>query len=219
MPDGGISLGNYARIENITAEGNDFGISVGDYSIVRGCQITNSPGDELSLGIGSGYYDNVISNGATGGVAVSGGRSGGGNFCDDTRCAPTERRFYLTFAFPNGAGANAPGVCAPGFHFASMWEIHDVSNLAYDTSLGQTHTDSGSGPISTRGWIRTGGTSSPSSTVGRGNCSVWTSSATADFGTVVSLDSPWSAAAPAAAPWEVATDVCSNVYSVWCVED
>ena len=40
---------------------------------------------------------------------------------------------------------------------ASLGEIHDTSNLRYDTDLGLTLADSGFGPPIVFGWIRTGG--------------------------------------------------------------
>lgn len=36
---------------------------------------------------------------------------------------------YPTVATLNGATADNPGNCAPGFHFASLFELHDTSNL------------------------------------------------------------------------------------------
>ena len=46
------------------------------------------------------------------------------------------RKFYLTQALHNGA--QALSACAQGYHMASLWEIHDTSNLRYDTDLGLT---------------------------------------------------------------------------------
>ena len=57
------------------------------------------------------------------------------------------RKFYMTSSFPQGnAAINA---CVAGYHFASLQEIMDPSNLEYATELGSTaHSlpDSGSGP-------------------------------------------------------------------------
>jgi hypothetical protein len=64
------------------------------------------------------------------------------------------RKFYLT---QDGYdGSQALSACAQGYHMASLWEILDPSNLSYDTSLGATVADSGSGPPNGSGWIRTG---------------------------------------------------------------
>ena len=46
----------------------------------------------------------------------------------------TRRSFYLTKATHKGfAGETA---CALGYHMASLWEIHEPSNLSYNTTLG-----------------------------------------------------------------------------------
>ena len=44
------------------------------------------------------------------------------------------RRFYLTKN--QLQGNQAINACASGYHMASYWEIHDLSTLQYDTSLG-----------------------------------------------------------------------------------
>src|SRR4029450_11293782 len=48
----------------------------------------------------------------------------------DRPAGDPRRLFYLTTSRVNALGAlNA---CAAGFHFASLWEIFDTSNLKYD---------------------------------------------------------------------------------------
>jgi hypothetical protein len=72
------------------------------------------------------------------------------------------RGYYLTESTYNGADAdgtdgNGAGVCAEGYHFASLWEILDPSNLKYDTGLGMVRDDSGQGPPTFPyfgGWLR-----------------------------------------------------------------
>jgi hypothetical protein len=64
------------------------------------------------------------------------------------------RKFYLTQDKFNGSEALT--ACAEGYHMASLWDIFDISNLNYDTTLGLTYDDSGSAPPSDNGWIRTG---------------------------------------------------------------
>jgi hypothetical protein len=80
------------------------------------------------------------------------------------------RQPYLTKGKCNGASAdgtngNGAGVCASGYHFASLWEIVDPSNLAYNAALSFAWTDqtpplvsdTGQGPPAARqGWVRTG---------------------------------------------------------------
>ena len=68
---------------------------------------------------------------------------------------PPARKFYRTQTTFDGA--HALTACVLGFHMASLWEIFNVSVLEYDTSLGATMDDSGSGPpADVLGWIRTG---------------------------------------------------------------
>jgi len=137
------------------------------------------------------------------------------------------RGYYLTKGMYNGASAdgsdgNGAGVCAEGYHFASLWEILDPSNLKYNTDLGLTKDDSGQGPptfSSFGGWVRTGYGSSTSSTPGMGNCNNWSSSLSSDSGTYVRLPSNWTAA-PDMRVWEVDTAPCNeNLLRVWCVAD
>ena len=54
------------------------------------------------------------------------------------------KSFYLTRVTHNAS--QALSACAEGYHMASLWEIHDPSNLRYDTELGFTTDDSGFGP-------------------------------------------------------------------------
>jgi hypothetical protein len=72
------------------------------------------------------------------------------------------RQYYLTTtsyngAEPDGSDGNGTGVCADGYHFASLWEILDPASLKYNPSLGYVRDDSGQGPPTyLAGWIRTG---------------------------------------------------------------
>ncbi len=134
------------------------------------------------------------------------------------------RGYYLTQSTYNGAEAdgtdgNGAGVCASGYHFASLWEILDPSNLKYDTDLGYTQDDSGQGPPSMSwGWVRTGASASISITPGSGNCGVWTSSSSDYGGTIAQLPSNWGAGQDIHV-WEVDSAFCSNYLFVWCVAD
>ena len=138
------------------------------------------------------------------------------------------RKFYLT---PTDTynGSQALTACASGYHMASLWEIFDTSNLRYDTQLGFTLADSGSGPPSdaigdeTEGWIRTGGRSASSNAAGETNCFAYTSSEGTVGGTVVELQATWFIAQPLPAntisPWLGTTEPCSQMRRVWCVQD
>ena len=122
------------------------------------------------------------------------------------------RKFYLTRT--THTGAEALSACAGGYYMASMWEIHDPSNLRYDTELGFTRGDSGFGPPSQSpggfsgenayGWIRTGWEASTVSLPGAGNCDAWTrADISGDVnGTVVSLNNRWdSSGVRVIGPW------------------
>ena len=54
------------------------------------------------------------------------------------------RQFCLTKTGFNGSQALT--ACAAGYHMASLWEIFDTTVLRYNTALGLTKPDSGSGP-------------------------------------------------------------------------
>jgi hypothetical protein len=127
------------------------------------------------------------------------------------------RKFYLT-KNPSD-GAHALTACAAGYHMASLWEIHDPSNLRYDTELGFTLADSGSGPPFAGGWIRTGWIADVSNNPGTGNCNAWTSNRTSDQGTGVGLSINWSLPSSVISPRQTATTRCDAGLPVWCVQD
>jgi hypothetical protein len=161
----------------------------------------------------------------------------------DTAPIWVARGFYLTKnLFPPSGALKA---CAsPGYHMASLWEISDVSTLKYDTQLGFTLPDSGSGPPAGRsGWIRTGSSASKGAmTPGQANCNGWTDDALGDWGSAVYLNSDWTYATlnttttqgratdTPILPWLNQYDVpqpapggraqsCSAQMQVWCVQD
>lgn len=131
------------------------------------------------------------------------------------------RQYYLTDDTVTGGAA--PGACAGGYHMASVWEILDVSNLTYNTSLGYQHTtgDEGEGPpTNVEGWVRTGdqtriGPVAP----GQDNCAVYSSSSGGYSGTIVSLPNNWTIAGSIIGPWVGDTAACDSTEHVWCVED
>ena len=130
------------------------------------------------------------------------------------------RKFYLSIGTVPDA-TQAPSACAMGYHMASLWEIHDTSNLRYNTVLGLPQADSGSGPPSAGGlgWIRTGSLSSASGNDGQANCNAFTSGAVADTGTIFGLNIAWSLAGTTTSPWAGQTISCSSDEHVWCVEN
>ena len=137
------------------------------------------------------------------------------------------RQFYLSTTAVNGD--QAATACAEGYHFASMWEIADPSNLKYNTSLGSTSPDSGAGPpsqlvgsgysIPAQGWVRTGFESSTAAVAGRGNCDAWSSAKRLTSGTVASLTSDWSGGTQDVGVWNTDVRTCGNSVRVWCVQD
>ena len=143
------------------------------------------------------------------------GRGQGGNpLTRDAR-----RSYYLTQTRHDGS--QALSACAAGYHMASLWEIHDPSNLRYDGQLGHTTGDAGSGPPTTYfGWVRTGfdaslGGQSP----GAANCGAWTSSSGTVLGTVVGLQWLWDADGKAVSPWVALPTACDVQSRVWCAQD
>lgn len=129
-------------------------------------------------------------------------------------------KFYLTsYTSPANQVLTA---CRSGYHTASLWEIIDPSNLEYISAYGgETTPDAGSGPPSCYwGWVRTGYMSSVASTPGTGNCQVWTSTDSGDYGTHVRLPYNWTGTAKWPAPWEAEAVTCNDTMTrVWCVED
>ncbi|AMY09508.1 hypothetical protein LuPra_02725 [Luteitalea pratensis] len=147
------------------------------------------------------------------------------------------RRFYVTQdAF---RGEHALNACTAGFHMASLWEIFDVTTLKYDTQLGRTLPDSGEGPpAGQRGWIRTGGGSTPFVFGTRpANCAAWTTDLDPGLmaaGTTVALTDTWfpslihdSESPPTLYrldpaeihPWVAHLNSCTSAVPVWCVQD
>ena len=126
------------------------------------------------------------------------------------------RRYYLgAVVYANTAITG----CAPGYHFASMWEIVDPSNLVYDTVLGVLDADSGEGPPTTWfGWVRTGYSADYGTTVGHANCDAWTSIASQEYGTTARLTSSWLAGGELHV-WDVGIGDCQYPAHIWCVED
>ena len=130
------------------------------------------------------------------------------------------RKFYLTQTAHDGNEALT--ACAAGFHMASLWEIFDPTQLRYDTTLGYVNDDSGSGPPSSFGWIRTGreanAISEPSG--GAVNCNAWTSDNGFHEGSAVSLTAAWHLGnVSAVTPWRATIGICSDPSRVWCVQD
>ncbi len=127
------------------------------------------------------------------------------------------RKFYLTQTTHNGS--QAPTACATGFHMASLWEIFDPSNVTYDTALGYTLADSGSGPpTQSIGWIRTGFAARTTPSAAAGNCNAYTSADSLHSGTIVFLSNQWEFEGEIRG-WNFNALNCANTLPVWCVQD
>ena len=135
------------------------------------------------------------------------------------------RQYYLTSASTYD-GDDALTACAAGYHMASLWELLDVSNLTYNSTLGYNHTpgDEGDGPptgtLFAEGWVRTGNAASIGpATPGQHNCASYTFQTAGMQGTVVSLPNNWSAPGTLIGSWSASTAGCETDQRVWCVED
>jgi len=145
-----------------------------------------------------------------------------------TSTAPA-RHYYLTKA--NFNGNQTLTACASGYHFASFAEILDPDVITYNKTLGRSNADDGAGPPSyVFGWARTGysSNSNPGSASLPTNCNVWTSGATADYGTVAGFIPPFlNYVSPQGylyvQPFGTANAACDNSQGynigVWCMEN
>jgi hypothetical protein len=134
----------------------------------------------------------------------------------------TLRKYYATQAFH--IGSEALSACATGYHMASIWEILDVSNLKYDTELGFTRDDVGSGPPTLGiGWVRTGQDASSGDTPGTANCLAYTSNSPTHSGTKAWLPQDWSTSPTLDVTrfdaWNAFASPCDQPAHVWCVQD
>lgn len=145
------------------------------------------------------------------------GRGQGNNQGGQPQFGP--RKFYMTNTTHDGSLALS--ACASGYHMASLWEIFDPSNLSYQTELGLTMADSGSGPPSDIfAWIRTGGPIIPNGGgTGASNCQGWKSNGHDVFGTRVELPRFWTSPVATINPWDADSATCNLEQHVWCVQD
>jgi hypothetical protein len=208
------------------------GVNAGAHSLVLENRIERVGRSGIFFFVAGAYRGNEIGEvglAVAGAPSVEAGAATGGNACEDGGCSRRGlRRYYLT---PNGVtGAQATTACAPGFHFASAYELFATSDLEYDASRGATAADTGSGPVVAdpdsasgglvpgQGWARSGGLNSSS----LDNCRLWTSSSPSDSGTVLGLQSPGDCCeltSSLGAPWLAERLTCSTPRPAWCIED
>lgn len=128
---------------------------------------------------------------------------------------PVRIEYYLTQEkFP---GDQVLSACTVGFHTASLWEILDTTNLRYNTRLGYTRRDSGYGPPTTGGWVRTGYASNSNDLAGESNCQAWTSDSGSEYGSWIYLPGSWEAGYETLMGWATGARACSDPLQVWCV--
>ena len=171
----------------------------------------------LLLGLLAALLTGLVGSVAWAGEAAS--PTGGGRYAPLAQ-AVSGRQYYLT---PSGSydGSEATTACTEGYHMASLWELLDVSNLIYNTTLGFQHSsgDQGDGPPAhADGWVRTGTFASTSGGAGYANCNGYTSGVEAHQGTVAWLPPDWESPASTIGPWRVGAESCDPA-RVWCVED
>lgn len=252
MANAGIgSAATGTRVEHITANHNGIdGIGAQEGTLVVNCVALENGSDGIDVDAGSivdavtaigNGKDGIEVDGPGGVVTRSTARNNGergfnlaaytefqtnvsGSNVVKDRCGggicTQARRYYLS---PNvRSGDIAQSACAPGFHMASLWEILDVSVLAYDTALGVLADDSGRGPPSDSiGWIRTGSSENFGTTAGTANCNAWSSLGSGSLagGTYAALTRTWKNPATEVSAWETGASHCGSNLNVWCVED
>lgn len=215
----GISLSDIAIVERIRVDGcGENGIVLGPRGILLGSHVNSCGANGASLGGNTTFSHNVfafndkLQNGSAdrvGGVAVI------GNVCGDDTCTHRPvRRYYATTTLYQGDQAANPGNCESGFHFASFAELIEASSLQYETALGRTANDSGSGPPGINGWVRSGTVN-----LSARNCSGWTSSDSGDDGTFLGYSPSEISVLSRESPWTRGLSGCAFGFPIWCVED
>lgn len=239
---GGASAIERTTVRNGTIRG--FGhncISIGELSVVSDLLVTACGRIGIAVGSGSVVIRNRVAWTGREGIAMSGtahpavfahntvtktnlnpwngrailgGRPSAGNSCDDGSCTTDgRRRYYLTtFSLEGDHGADD---CEGAFHMAAMFELLDLSNLEYDTTRGITYADSGSGPPTVEGWIRTGRNFFTSVACADGS-NPWTSS---DMGVMGTTASPLAVEGDGSPRWMTQLRFCDTPRPIWCVED
>jgi len=194
------------QLEDLLVYDNDGGgVALGDHGLVRNLRVRGNGDFGMSLGNTTAYEDCSVSE-TDQGPAVMGGVQIAGSYCDDRTCTryPPLRRYYLTTNAVQGS--QAANACAPGFHIASVWELLDLGDLRYDTTLGPG-TDQRSGPPSQiNGWAY----------VDADSCLDWTDTSASRLGGLIALRTTVS---QDTGPWATEAGQCVATFRVWCLED
>lgn len=238
-----VGGGNRCSVANGKIRGFDLdGVRLKQQADVRRLRVSDIARDGLNLDTGSIAAENLISrvgqNGIeflpagsaslyerntislTGGQSVVEGRASAPNRCTDRLCGTSGRKFFY-LSRTNRPGSTADIACEAGFHFASLWELADPSQLEYDTARGRTDTDSGEGPPNTTfGWVRTGFSTSAANSAGNGNCLDWSSNLNTDRGSAVGPNVAWNSTTSSPVdPWSANAFQCNGGLGSWCVQD
>jgi hypothetical protein len=125
-------------------------------------------------------------------------------------------------------GSQALTACPAGYHMATLFEIFNFTDLAFDdfgnSFSGYDRTGGPPGQPGGNGWVRTGTLSSSSDIAGVGNCNLWTSNSAAGYGTFVGPEFDWRTSTGTSsfnfvAPWRAGTTTCDVSGRVWCVQN
>ena len=122
---------------------------------------------------------------------------------------PVEQSYYLTSGEFNAV--EAPSACIDGYHFASIWEIADPSNLQYNNDIPESiHIGDYGPPTGAPGWVRIGTMDTAD------ECTDWTSAAHTQSGKVASLNVD---SLIGGGGWNLNVQTCDERGLVWCVSD
>jgi hypothetical protein len=220
----GIAAEYSAEIKgNMVRNNREHGIVTGPESLILENRVRDHGGWGVVAGDRSRVSQNTIGSSTMGDLQRAPGLVEPlGNSCDGGCSADGRRLYYMTQTLhqPN----EALTACETGFHFASLYEILDPSNLRYDTYRGRASDDSGSGPLTHRpAWLRTGTNASGSGVMAPGfaNCNAWTTMDGNSFGSYIELTRAWTIELfpEYKWPWRMQAIPCDLQAAVWCVQD
>jgi hypothetical protein len=211
FPGACVALREAAHVERLVVHDcGDTGVETGAGSLVLSNRIERVDGPGMRLG-GGAFRGNTLF--FVAGPMAENGRPIGGNVCGLACTADGRRRFYLTRT--DHPADQVLTACAPGFHFASIWEIKIPSDAAYDPMLGRVSHDVITGlPAFLYGWAGSGKSPQAGNVLGA-NCNGWTTADPTSRGTAYQAgftndqESLWG--------HEVRS--CSLPSPVWCAED
>ena len=122
---------------------------------------------------------------------------------------PVEKSYYLAIGEFNAV--EAPSACIDGYHFASIWEIAEPSNLQYNNDIAESvHNGVYGPPTYEAGWVRIGTMDTAD------ECMDWTSASTGQSGKVANLNVD---SLIHGGGWNLNFQPCSERSRVWCVSD